>query len=95
LSIVRCARAVQLKVKARSLPLSGAPERIFNRSSFTNKHETRLERLARYKHFSLLRKFINYGQKNMTFMLVFYLGAVKTAGVKLIFYRRSGLNSTL
>jgi hypothetical protein len=51
--------------KARSLLLSGACERCFIHlgSSLTSKHETRLERLARDKHSSLLRKSVNYGQK--------------------------------
>jgi len=30
----------------------------------THKHQTRLEMLARDKHSSLLRKFVNYGQKS-------------------------------
>jgi hypothetical protein len=53
--------------KARSLPYSGAPERFFNRvgSCFTNRHETRLERLAMDKHSSLLRTFVNYGHKKL------------------------------
>jgi hypothetical protein len=42
--------------EARHLTLCGATERFFNRvgSIFTNKHSTRLERLARDKHSSLL-----------------------------------------
>ncbi len=49
--------------KARSLSQSGAPERLLNRvgSGLTHKDKTRLERLARDKHSSLLRKSINYG----------------------------------
>jgi hypothetical protein len=48
--------------KARNLPYSGAPERFLNRvgSCFTNRHKTKLERLAMDKHYSLLRKFANY-----------------------------------
>jgi hypothetical protein len=51
--------------KGRSLPYSGAPERFFNRvgSCFTNRHYTKLERLAMDKHSSLLRTFVNYGRK--------------------------------
>ncbi len=33
--------------------------------SFTHKHYTRLERPARYKHSSLLRKCINYSRKKV------------------------------
>jgi hypothetical protein len=42
--------------KARRLPYRGAPERFFNRvgSCFTNKHKTRLERLAVDRNYSLL-----------------------------------------
>ncbi len=45
-----------------SLPQSGAPERCFTRvsSGLTQKHETRLERLAKDKHSSLLQKSVNY-----------------------------------
>jgi hypothetical protein len=32
-------------------------------SSLTCKHSARLERLARDKHFGLLRKYVNYGSK--------------------------------
>ncbi len=32
-------------------------------SCFTNTHETKLERLSRDKHSSLLRTFVNYGRK--------------------------------
>ncbi len=51
--------------KARSPPLSGAPERCFTRlpSGFTQKDQIWLERLARDKHSSLLRTFVNYDQK--------------------------------
>jgi hypothetical protein len=50
--------------KARSLPYSGVSERLFTHagSSRTNKHYTRLERLAGDKHSSLLRKSVNYGR---------------------------------
>ncbi len=49
----------------RSLPLSGAPERCLTRvgSGLTRKNLTRLERLARDKHPSLLRKSVNYDHK--------------------------------
>ncbi len=52
--------------KARSLLLSGACERCFIHlgSSLTSKDETSLERFARDKHSSLLRKSVNYGQKS-------------------------------
>ncbi len=46
---------------AQSLPQSGAPEKCFTRvgSGLTGKHQTRLERLAKDKHSSLLRKSVN------------------------------------
>ncbi len=49
--------------KARSLTYSGARERYFTKvsSGLTDTHQTRLERLTRDKHSSLLRKFVNYG----------------------------------
>jgi hypothetical protein len=52
--------------EARSLTLSGAPERCFTwvGSGITRKYYNRLERLARDKHSSLLHKFANYGQKS-------------------------------
>ncbi len=51
--------------KAKSLPLSGAPESCFGAvgSSLTHKHTTRLERLARDKHSSLLQTLVIYGRK--------------------------------
>ncbi len=51
--------------KARSLPQSGTPEMCFTRvnSSLACRHQTRLERPARYKHSSLLRTIVNYGCK--------------------------------
>ncbi len=51
--------------KARSLLLSGASERNFIHlgSSLTSKNYTRLERIARDKHFSILQKSVEYGQK--------------------------------
>jgi len=51
--------------EARSLPYRGAPERCFTwiGSGHTCKHWTWLERLARDKHSSLLRKYVNYGSK--------------------------------
>jgi hypothetical protein len=51
---------------ARNLSLSGAPERFFTwvGPGLSCKHYTKLERLASYKHSSLLRKFVNYaGEK--------------------------------
>ncbi len=50
--------------KARSLT-RGESERFFNRagSCFTNKHYTKLERLARDKRSSFVRTFIYYNQK--------------------------------
>ncbi len=49
-----------------SLPQSVSPERGFTwvGSGLTNKHQTRLEKLARNNHVSLLQKFINYSRKN-------------------------------
>jgi hypothetical protein len=53
--------------KLRSLPESGAPERWFcwGGSSLFGKYKTRLERLAKDKHSSLLQKLINYGHKKV------------------------------
>jgi hypothetical protein len=53
--------------KARSLPLSEAPERYFTQicSGLTYKHYTRLEEFARDKHSSLLEKFVNYSCKTL------------------------------
>ncbi len=52
--------------KARSLPLSGAPE--INSTlgwapDIAPKHQTRLEKLAKDKHPNFGQKFVNYGQK--------------------------------
>ncbi len=52
--------------KARSLPQSGAPR---VSSGLTLEYQTRLERLARYKHSSLLRTLVNYGHKNFNNIL--------------------------
>ncbi len=51
--------------KARSLPQSGATESCFSCVcfSFTHKRQTRLERAAKDKLSSLLRKFVNYRRK--------------------------------
>ncbi len=51
--------------EATSLPLSGAPERCFTwiSSCLTCRHLTRLERLARVKHSSLLHKWLIYDCK--------------------------------
>ncbi len=51
--------------KARSLPLSGAPERCFTwvGSWLICKHYTILERLSRDEHSILLQKFVTYGYK--------------------------------
>ncbi len=53
--------------EARSLPWREAPERSFTQvgSGLTRKHYTRLERLAKDKHSSLLQKSVNYGQKSI------------------------------
>ncbi len=52
--------------QARSLTQSGTPERCFTwvGSSLTHKHQTMLEKLARDKHSSLLRKFVKLRTKN-------------------------------
>jgi hypothetical protein len=57
--------SVMIVGEARGLPESGASARCFTEvgSGLTNNHYTRLERLVRDKHSSLLRKFVNYGQK--------------------------------
>jgi hypothetical protein len=51
--------------EARGLPKNGAPKRGFPQvgSSFTWKQETKLERLARYRHSGSLQKFVNYDCK--------------------------------
>jgi hypothetical protein len=51
--------------KASDLPKSGATEKCFTwvGHGLARKHWTRLERLARDKHPSLLRKSVNYGRK--------------------------------
>ncbi len=51
--------------EVRSLPQSGAPRWCFTQvgSGLTCIHKTRLERLARDKHSSLLQKSVNYGHK--------------------------------
>ncbi len=48
-----------------SLSQSGAPKRHFTQvgSNLTRKHQTRLEKLVRYKHSSLLQIFGNYKEK--------------------------------
>jgi hypothetical protein len=59
--------------KARSLPKSGAPERLFIRvgSGLTHKHKTRLKKLDTDKHSSLLYKFVSFGLKSfITFPFV-------------------------
>ncbi len=54
--------------EARSLPKSGAPEGSFTRvgSGLTRKYWTRVERLARDKHSSVLVTFVNYGRISFT-----------------------------
>ncbi len=54
--------------KARGLPKCGATERCFNweGSSLTSKHQTRMVRLARGKHSSLLQAFVNNGHKSLS-----------------------------
>ncbi len=49
--------------KARGLPKSGSPQRCFNLvgPGLASKHWTRLERLAKDKHSSVLRRSVNYG----------------------------------
>ncbi len=51
---------------ARSLPQIGAPRRCFTRvgSGHTCKHQTRMERLAKDTHSSLLQTFVKYGRKS-------------------------------
>jgi hypothetical protein len=51
--------------KTRGLPQSVAPERCYTwvGSGLTRKHLTKLERLGRGKHSSLLQKSTNYGRK--------------------------------
>ncbi len=61
-TLVRLACFVKKGGKANSVPYSGA--RCFTRvgSGLTHKNQTRLERLARDKHSSLLRKSVNCGR---------------------------------
>jgi hypothetical protein len=49
------------------LVIPGAPERFCTwiGSGLTHKHNTKLARPSRYKHTSLLRTSINYGQKSV------------------------------
>ncbi len=51
--------------KPRSLPLSGAPQRYFNRVGpcVANIHQTVLERFARDQRSTLLRTLVNYDHK--------------------------------
>ncbi len=67
--------------KARTLPYIEAPERFFNRvgSCFTNRHQTRLEKLAVDKQQSLLRKSVNYVRKK------FYSTGPRPVYVQLIY----------
>ncbi len=53
--------------EVRSLPQSRTSERFFNMagSCFTIKHQTRMGKLTRDKHASLLRKFITYSHKKV------------------------------
>ncbi len=62
-----CQPGLMFVGKAGSLPQSAASERCFIclGSSLTSKYQTRLERLARDKHCSILRKFANYGRKKI------------------------------
>ncbi len=49
--------------KKRFITLTFRCSTLGQASGLTNKHQTRLERLARDKHSSLSRKFVNYGRK--------------------------------
>jgi hypothetical protein len=57
--------SVILAGKARIQPKMGAPERCFTwvGSGLTHRHYTRLERVVREKHTSLLRKIVTIGRK--------------------------------
>ncbi len=59
-SLVKC-----IWGKARSLPLSEAPEMSFTwvGSGRTHKYLTKLEMLVKDKYSTLLRTFVNYGRK--------------------------------
>ncbi len=54
--------------KARCLVKSVSPERGFTQvdSGLTNKHKTRLEKIASDKHSSLQQKLVNYGRNFFT-----------------------------
>ncbi len=66
--------------KARSLPLSGEPERYFNQI-FSGKYYTRLEKFARDKHFNLVQKFVNYGRK---FFIILAPAGIRTIKLRFI-----------
>ncbi len=57
---------LMLAGKASSLPLEWSIFQVLRLvgSSHNQEHDTRLGRLARDKHSSLLRTFVNYGSKN-------------------------------
>jgi hypothetical protein len=74
--------------EGKSLSLSGAPESYFNPIGFslTCKHCTRLERFARDKHSSLLRKYVKYGCK---FFIILCSGGNVIKLLKSVFYECS------
>ncbi len=51
--------------KGRNLPMSRGPKSYSTEIGFglTSKHQTRLEKLARYKHSNLSRTFVNSGRR--------------------------------
>ncbi len=53
--------------KARGKPQGSAPEKLFTRVGprLTRKHQIRLERLARDKHFRFFQRFVNQGPENI------------------------------
>jgi hypothetical protein len=90
--------------KARSLPKSGASERFLNRVGpcFTYKHYTRLEKLARDKHTSLLQKFVACGRKKFYYIgswwyekLIFKncIGKDLLTGIYKVYYKIFSLNT--
>ncbi len=57
---------------ARAYPIVGYLQCItWLGSSLTRRHKIRLERLARDKHFSFLRKFLNYRQKSFVTLALY------------------------
>ncbi len=73
--------SLMLVGKSRSLPYRTTPEKMFHLGRlqpYSQTYQTNLEKLARNKHSSLLRKFVNYGLKQLHYSLILLI----TQGVK-------------